>query len=170
MSEDMGGKMSGLWNKTLVYFGFADDVTETVEEDEDDGTSGIFEMPPTVRKISRSENKRSIAKPFRRPGNSHIRPVSASQGKVHVIDPINFNPAQRVDYTKKVHTPVILNLQQVDPNLSKRIIDFVSGLTYAVDGGIQKVAEKVFLLTPKDIEVSAEEKKRLQQKGFFNQF
>lgn len=161
--------MAGLWHKTLVYFGFADDVNAPIEEEEEDETSEIFEVPPTVRKISRSDAKRTAAKPTGRTKVS-IRPVSSAQAKVHVVEPRNFNDAQRVADKYKIDTPVIINLQQVDPNLSKRIIDFVSGLTYAVDGGIQKVAEKVFLLTPKDIEVSAEEKKRLQQKGFFNQF
>ncbi|NLG66292.1 MAG: cell division protein SepF, partial [Actinobacteria bacterium] len=66
--------------------------------------------------------------------------------------------------------PVILNLQRSDNELSKRLIDFSSGLTYALEGGIERVADKVFLLTPRNVEVSAEEKQRLIEKGFFNQF
>src|SRR6266516_731648 len=65
--------------------------------------------------------------------------------------------------------PVILNLQGSDTDLSKRLIDFASGLTYALDGGMQRIAEKVFLLTPRNVEVSAEERARLLEKGFFNQ-
>jgi cell division inhibitor SepF len=49
------------------------------------------------------------------------------------------------------------------------MIDFSSGLTYALDGGMQRIAEKIFLLTPRNVEVSAEEKARLVEKGFFNQ-
>jgi cell division inhibitor SepF len=64
--------------------------------------------------------------------------------------------------------PVILNLQTTDNDLSKRLIDFGSGLTYALDGGMQRIAEKTFLLTPRNVEVSAEEKARLIDKGFFN--
>ena len=65
--------------------------------------------------------------------------------------------------------PVILNLQTADHELSKRMIDFCSGLTYALDGGMQRIADKMFLLTPRNVEVSAEEKARLIDKGFFNQ-
>src|SRR4029078_12551256 len=67
-------------------------------------------------------------------------------------------------------TPVILNLQTTDQELSKRLIDFTSGLTYALNGGMQRVADKVFLLTPRNVEVSAEERARLLERGgFFNQ-
>src|ERR687890_800251 len=69
----------------------------------------------------------------------------------------------------KDDVPVILNLQGTDTDLSKRLIDFASGLTYALDGGMQRIADKVFLLTPRNVEVSAEERARLIEKGFFNQ-
>ena len=64
---------------------------------------------------------------------------------------------------------MILNLQSTSADLSKRLIDFSSGLTYALDGGMQKIADKTFMLTPANVEVSAEEKARLVEKGFFNQ-
>jgi hypothetical protein len=64
---------------------------------------------------------------------------------------------------------VILNLQNVDGDLSRRMVDFCSGLTYAMDGNIQSVANRVFLLTPRDVEVSAEERKRIAERAFFNQ-
>ena len=59
--------------------------------------------------------------------------------------------------------------RRTDTDLSKRLIDFASGLTYALDGGMQRIADKVFLLTPRNVEVSAEERARLIEKGFFNQ-
>ncbi|MCK4377214.1 MAG: cell division protein SepF [Actinomycetia bacterium] len=66
--------------------------------------------------------------------------------------------------------PVIINLQRVEQELAKRIIDFASGLTFGLDGGIQRVADRVFLITPHNVEVSAEEKVKLQERGLFNQF
>ena len=84
--------------------------------------------------------------------------------------PKNFNDAQQIADKFKVDVPVILNLQGSDTELAKRLIDFCSGLTYALDGGMQRVADKIFLLTPRNVEVSAEEKARLIEKGFFNQF
>ncbi len=160
--------MKNTWHKTMVYFGFADDIVDGIEED-DDETSDIFETPSTVRKISRSDAARAAAQRSRA-AKPTLRPVGNTQAKVHVVEPRNFNDAQRIADKYKIGIPVILNLQQVDANLSKRILDFVSGLTYALDGGIQKVAEKVFMLTPKNVDVSDEEKRRLQEKGFFNQF
>jgi cell division inhibitor SepF len=64
---------------------------------------------------------------------------------------------------------VIVNLQGTDVELSKRLIDFSSGLTYALNGSMQRVADKVFLLTPRNVEVSAEERARLIDRGFYNQ-
>ena len=89
--------------------------------------------------------------------------------RVHFVAPKNFNEVQDVADKFKDAIPVILNLQNTDHDLSKRLIDFSSGLTYALDGGMQRIADKVFLLTPRNVEVSAEERARLLEKGFFNQ-
>ena len=89
--------------------------------------------------------------------------------QVHLVIPKNFNDAQQIADQFKDAIPVILNLQGSDTDLSKRLIDFASGLTYALDGGMQRIADKVFLLTPRNVEVSAEERARLIEKGFFNQ-
>ena len=90
--------------------------------------------------------------------------------RVHLVLPRSFNDAQQIADRFKDSVPVILNLQSADTELSKRLIDFASGLTYALDGSMQRVADRVFLLTPRDIEVSAEERARaLDRGGFFNQ-
>ena len=88
---------------------------------------------------------------------------------MHLVVPKSFNDAQDVADKFKDSIPVIVNLQSSDPDLSMRLIDFVSGLTYALDGGMQRIADKVFLLTPRNVEVSAEERAALIEKGFFNQ-
>jgi cell division inhibitor SepF len=95
--------------------------------------------------------------------------VEQPQVRVHLVTPKNFNDAQTVADKFKDDTPVIINLQTSETELAKRLIDFASGLTYALDGGMQRVADKVFLLTPKNVEVSAEERQRLVDRGFFNQ-
>ena len=89
--------------------------------------------------------------------------------RVHFVAPKSFNDVQDVADKFKETIPVILNLQAADTDLSKRLIDFASGLTYALDGGMQRIADKVFLLTPQNVEVSAEERARILEKGFFNQ-
>ena len=101
------------------------------------------------------------------------RVVEAAPGeasvRVHLVVPRSFNDAQQIADKFKDSIPVILNLQGADPELSKRLIDFTSGLTYALEGGMQRVADKVFMLTPRNVQVSAEERARLLERGFFNQ-
>ena len=82
--------------------------------------------------------------------------------------PKSFNDAQDIADKFKDQIPVIVNLQGSTRPLEAPV-DFASGLTYALDGGMQQIAEKVFLLTPRNVEVSAEERARLIEKGFFNQ-
>ena len=101
---------------------------------------------------------------------SHLRPVPDQRPtRVSVVEPASFNDAQNLADRYKRQQPVILNLQNVDGDLSRRMVDFCSGLTYAMDGNIQSVANRVFLLTPRDVEVSAEERKRIAERAFFNQ-
>ena len=140
---------------------------------------------PNVRRLSSSRRRRDeIDDIFAddSPGErrtSVLRPVGGSgagvrngrsgEVRVHLVVPKSFNDAQDVADKFKDSIPVILNLQGSDTDLSKRLIDFSSGLTYALDGGMQRIADKVFLLTPRNVEVSAEERARLIEKGFFNQ-
>ena len=92
-----------------------------------------------------------------------------SDVRVHLVIPKSFNDAQQIADKFKDSIPVVLNLQGIESDLSKRLIDFASGLTYALDGGMQRIADKVFMLTPRNVEISAEERAELIEKGFFNQ-
>jgi cell division inhibitor SepF len=107
-----------------------------------------------------------------------LRPVGGARAgngrnggdmRVHWVAPKSFNDVQDVADKFKDSIPVILNLQGTDTDLSKRLIDFSSGLTYALDGGMQRIADKVFLLTPLGAELTAAERAQLVEKGFFNQ-
>ena len=99
---------------------------------------------------------------------SVVRPFSQPQAaKVHVVVPVGFNDAQEIGDKLKANQPVIVNLQGVDRDLSRRLIDFSSGLTYGLGGAMERVAEQVFLLTPSNVEVSPEEKRRLQERGLY---
>jgi cell division inhibitor SepF len=89
---------------------------------------------------------------------------------VHLVLPRSFNDPQQIAHKFKLCMPVILKQQCDYAELSKRLIDFTSGLTYALNGGMQRVADKVFLLTPRNVEVSAEQRAALLERGgFFNQ-
>ncbi len=162
--------MRDLWRKTLTYFGFGEEDYEDYDKEEEEDELDM--APPTVRKIIRYPDLDRIERVerIRRNQSDHARNMTiAPQAKVHIVEPASFNDAQEIADKFKANIPVIINLQLSDADLSKRLIDFSSGLTYALDGGIEKVAEKVFLLTPSNVEVSAEEKRRLREKGFFNQ-
>jgi cell division inhibitor SepF len=99
-----------------------------------------------------------------------IRPIATAPNRqVHLIEPSGFNDAEEIAEKFKADIPVIVNLQAMESEVAKRLIDFAAGLTFGLDGRIQRVAEKVFLLTPRNVEVSAEERRRLQERGFFNQ-
>jgi cell division inhibitor SepF len=182
------------WHRTLVYFGLAEDDLYEDEELEpysepETAIEDTYRERPNVRKLSSRRRRDEIDDifaddaPSERRGASSLRSVSggrasggrASGGRnggdvrVHFVAPRSFNDVQDVADKFKDTIPVILNLQGTDTDLSKRLIDFSSGLTYALDGGMQRIADKVFLLTPRNVEVSAEERARLVEKGFFNQ-
>jgi len=94
-----------------------------------------------------------------------IGPTTAA--RVHVVEPQNFNDAQEVGDRLKANQPVILNLQGLPRELQRRLIDFSSGLAYAVAASMQRVADQVFLVTPTNVEVTQEEKDRLQARGLY---
>jgi cell division inhibitor SepF len=173
------------WHRTLVYFGLAED--EAYEEELDPYPEPEVEMQdtyrerPNVRRLSSRRRSDEFDDIFAdEPGaqrQSTLRPVggrpngrgNGADVQVHFVAPKSFNDVQDVADKFKDSIPVILNLQGADADLSKRLIDFASGLTYALDGRMQRIADKVFLLTPHNVKVSAEERARLLEQGFFNQ-
>jgi cell division inhibitor SepF len=105
--------------------------------------------------------------PSARPHTAVVRPLQpVASAKPHVVAPTSFNQAQEVADKLKGSQPVIVNLQNVDRDLSRRIIDFASGLCYGIGGQMERVANNVFLLTPSNVEVSAEERRRLHEHGY----
>lgn len=96
-----------------------------------------------------------------------VRPLAVPPSlKPHVVAPAAFSDAQEIADQFKGNVPVIVNLQGVDRDLMRRIIDFASGLCYGLDGQMERVANHVYLLTPSDVEVSAEERRRLHDRGY----
>jgi cell division inhibitor SepF len=177
------------WQKALVYFGLAEERHAHDDYDDDDRPSREREREPEAELQDRYTDRPNVRRlrrrrdefddifaddddePAGRP-TSRLRTVNGGgtrDVRVHLVIPKSFNDAQQVADKFKDSVPVILNLQGVDTDLSKRLIDFASGLTYALDGGMQRIADKVFMLTPRNVEISAEERARLIEKGFFNQ-
>ena len=170
------------WHRTLVYFGLAeedDGYRDEIETEPEEEINDRYRDRPNVRRLQNRRSRRDeiddiFADESPRTGRQTrvLRPVDnggRDAVQVHLVIPKSFNDAQQVADQFKDSVPVILNLQGIDAELSKRLIDFASGLTYALDGGMQRIADKVFMLTPRNVEISAEERARLIEKGFFNQ-
>ena len=121
-----------------------------------------------VRTLPREPEPAVTIQPQLQPHPRPLRPVAPVQtARVHVIAPAGFNDAQEIGDKLKANQPVIVNLQGVDRELARRLIDFASGLAYGIGGQMERVADQVFLLTPTNVEVSAEEKRRLQERGLY---
>jgi cell division inhibitor SepF len=127
--------------------------------------------PLTVIRSRRERDREEVAATptpvVAAPRSSAVKPIPMPATRVHVMDPKGFNDAQEVGDRLKNGQPVILNLQGVDRDLQRRLIDFASGLAYALNGTMSKAADQVFLLTPSNVEVSDEEKERLQARGLY---
>jgi cell division inhibitor SepF len=178
--------LTDFWHKGMVYFGLAEERDAYADTDDEP-----YEPEPPAEDRARDRpNVRRLSSRRRRdefddifaddepPTRANLRPIGGSGApararngsvKLHLVIPKSFNDAQQVADKFKDDIPVVLNLQSTDTDLSKRLIDFASGLTYALDGGMQRVADRVFMLTPRNVEISAEERAQLIEKGFFNQ-
>jgi cell division inhibitor SepF len=142
--------------------------TSGVRQLHDDRLHEAVEPPP----VPRSES--GLVRPAPRDEPSSLvtpRPAVARQqhgsSPVHVVEPDGFNDAQELGDRLKANQAVVLNLRGLDRELQRRLIDFSSGLAYAVGGTMRKVDDQVFLLTPTSVEVSAEDKERLQARGLY---
>src|SRR5438270_3219419 len=172
------------WHRALVYFGLAEEYHDDYEDDvaPEAEIEDRYRERPNVRRLRRRRDEyddifaddegsdagsrsrgrsTTVLKPVGGRGNGDVQ--------VHLVIPKSFNDAQQIADKFKDSIPVILNLQTSETDLSKRLIDFASGLTYALDGGMQRIADKVFMLTPRNVEISAEDRARRTEKGFFNQ-
>ena len=157
--------MATMWRRAMVYLGL-------VDEPEDDGNapapSRMSDPAPNVRPLNRDEvslNRDEVS--ASRPSVVRTMPSAPTPARVHVVEPRGFNDAQEVGDRLKANQPVILNLQGLERDLQRRLIDFSSGLAYASGGSMARVADQVFLLTPSNVEVSQEEKERLQARGLY---
>ena len=122
-----------------------------------------FPGEPSVRPIPRDEPPSGVT--VTRP--AVVRAVPTTAARVHVVEPHGFNDAPEIGDRVKENQAVILNLQSASRELQRRLIDFSSGLAFAVGGSMSRVAESVFLITPMNVKLSEEEKERLQAKGLY---
>jgi cell division inhibitor SepF len=180
-----------VFHKTMVWLGLVDDDEYYADENEyyaDEYGEPVQNAPrassnraaatATATAPAPEQSQVTVIRPRKReepvvepvanaPRPAAVKPIPMPATRVHVMEPKGFNDAQEVGDRLKSGQPVILNLQGVERDLQRRLIDFSSGLAYALNGTMSKAADQVFLLTPSNVEVSDEEKERLQARGLF---
>jgi cell division inhibitor SepF len=154
-----------------MYLGLVEDEDlDDVAPIADAGSPGVQRAPvrgvaretPAVRTRSAVEQDSTV--------RTIPQPRTAASGSIHRAEPKRFNEARELGERFKEGVPVIMNLQQTEDSIARRLVDFASGLVFGLEGKIELVATRVYLLTPAEVEVSAEERELLREGGFYNQF
>lgn len=162
--------MAGVWKRTLVYLGLAEEDEEFEEQPMEDAPLSRDEPTQMVRTLPRDEARRSDTHPA---GRGIVRPMPAvgpSPKQVHLVEPRIYDDAQEFADKFKQGIPVIVNLRGTDSRHGAKILHFASGLVYGLNGRMKKVGEHVYLITPYNVEVSADEKRRLAEHGLVGEF
>jgi cell division inhibitor SepF len=182
--------------KTMAYLGLVDDDYDDYEDYESRSPAAVGRMGqrsmgsldevdepaasvpnPRIRTLTRDETAGTAVAASPAPiggrtavGSSSVRPISqeTAGARVHIVAPGRFADAQEIANRLMNNQPVIVNMQSADRDLQRRMIDFCSGVTYALSGGMERVADEVFLLTPSNVKVSDEERQRLADRGLVN--
>jgi len=158
--------MAGVWKKTMQYLGLVEDDELDDLDEEGEAPQARAESAP-VRRLSRTDSATADRQEAIVRTMPSSRPAAPA---IHRAEPKRFNEAREIGERFRQGIPVIMNLQAADDTVARRLVDFASGLVFGLDGKIEMVASRVYLLTPADMEVSAEERERLVEGGFFNQF
>lgn len=146
-------------------------VTEAAEPAREVSARPVMTMEPEAPlQPARRPSPQPVPAPVTQPAAMTPRPLlQTSEVAMHsnpvVVNPSSFDQAQEVADTFKNNQPVIVNLTGAERDLSRRLIDFASGLCYGLGGHMEKVANQVYLLTPADVTVSAEQRRRLRDGG-----
>ena len=150
--------MSGAMRRIGEYLGLLED---TGRYDEEYGEyAGDYETQETAPVADLAERRRPA------PGPTG---VVAELSRITTLHPRTYNEARTVGENFRDGTPVIMNLSEMDDTDAKRLVDFAAGLVFATRGSIERVTNKVFLLSPPNVTVAAEDKQRIAEGGFFNQ-
>lgn len=108
---------------------------------------------PVEREPRRSEQLASV--------HQLAPPPDRGMGQVHIVRPESYGDAQQIGDRMRRGLPVIVNLEEAESELARRIVAFASGLVYGLDGNLQKLSRRIYLITPAEMEVSSEDKRRL---------
>jgi cell division inhibitor SepF len=158
--------MAGAMRKMAVYLGLVEDeeLDGDYEDEAYDERSHVVRRheEPSMR-VTRADDVPERPAPRREP----VDPLDAY--RITTVHPRNYNEARVIGEHFRDGTPVIMNLTDMDDADAKRLVDFSAGLVFGRHGSIERVTQKVFLLTPDSVEITAEDKSRMAGAGFFNQ-
>ena len=158
--------MGSAMRKMGVYLGLLED-TERYEDEYYDE----YDDQPARREERREVRPAPVANlaEHRRPHPAPAAVVVAELSRITTLHPRTYNEARTIGENFREGVPVIMNLSEMDDADAKRLVDFSAGLVFAVRGSIERVTNKVFLLSPPNVTVAAEDKARIAEDGFFNQ-
>lgn len=160
--------MSSALRKTMVYLGLAedDDRYQAYEEYDEDEFDVLTEDDD-----DREESRRAAVTPIGRGQVARVvQHPSSEMHRITTIHPRTYNDAKTIGENFRSGTPVIMNLTDMDDADAKRLVDFSAGLIFGLHGSIERVTNKVFLLSPANVEVATPEKPRtVPERAFFNQ-
>jgi cell division inhibitor SepF len=170
--------MAGAMRKMGVYLGLVED--EAYDDEYDDDLHAEVQPDPRDARPTRAltpvrDDKAYAAPRSAPPAAAATRPRNDTREavvdsyRITTLHPRNYNDARTVGEYYRDGTPVIMNLTDMEDTDAKRLVDFAAGLVFAMHGTIERVTAKVFLLSPANVTVTAEEKARLAEGGFFNQ-
>lgn len=156
------GRMAGAMRKMAVYLGLVEN-----EDQYDDYDSADREYDDRTRQLHAVRDDEPV--PSRPVAAPRAAATTSAPSRITTLHPRTYNDARAIGEQYRSGTPVIMNLTEMDDGDAKRIVDFAAGLVFGLHGTIERVTQKVFLLSPDNVVVTAEEKAQLAEGGFFNQ-
>jgi cell division inhibitor SepF len=163
--------MSGAMRKMGVYLGLLEDTERYDEYDDYDQAPEASKQDPNraAPVANLAERRRPAPAGAGAAGGLAVAPRMAELSRITTLHPSTYNEARTVGENFREGIPVIMNLSEMGDGDAKRLVDFAAGLVFAVHGTIERVTNKVFLLSPPNVAVAAEDKQRIAEGGFFNQ-
>jgi cell division inhibitor SepF len=188
VQTDVEGDVAGAMRKMAVYLGLVEDAQVEDYDDYDDARRDVRtrdtrsserrgyddypeDRPPTrnVRSVPESRAVRTFRSDDQPLERRPLAPAAADISRIETIHPRSYNDARRIGEEYREGVPVIMNLSELDDSDAKRIIDFAAGLVFGQRGAIERVTNKVFLLSPANVDVGEAAREQVAQDGFFNQ-
>lgn len=152
--------MPGIFGSLMETIGFS-----SAEENENE----MIEVTEKETPKSQSTYSEEYHQPYAR-RSKVVKIDTTARLDVVILQPESFEDSQDVADAIKAKRPCVLNLENVAPEVERRIVDFVSGVIYAVDGSIQRVSKGIFLVAPYNVSITGDFKNNLRSSGAFSMF